>query len=44
MNFSIKPNRREIIWGYVYLALYLSVLSRLIPLGARYLAPQLNSA
>ena len=44
MNFSIKPNRREIIWGYVYLALYLSVLSRLIPLGARYLVPQLNSA
>lgn len=44
MNFFIKPNRRETIWGYVYLALYLSVLSRLIPLAAYYLAPQLNSA
>jgi membrane protease YdiL (CAAX protease family) len=43
MNFSTKPNRRETLWGGIYLILYMSVLPRLVPIAVALLAPGLDA-
>ena len=43
-TFTTKPNRREILWGGIYLILYMSVLPLAVPLAAMFLLPGLNEA
>ena len=44
MIFSTKPSRREILWGGIYLILYISILPLALPLVMMLLFPQLDSA
>jgi membrane protease YdiL (CAAX protease family) len=44
MLFSTKPSRREILWGGIYLILYMTVLPLAVPLAAIYLLPGLDEA
>ena len=42
--FSTKPGRREILWGGIYLVLYIAVLPLAVPLGVMLAFPGLNTA
>ena len=44
MIFSAKPSRREILWGGIYLILYLWILPLAVPLGAKALFPHWDAS
>ena len=43
MKFPTKPNRRETLWGGIYLILYISVLPLAVPMAVRWLFPQADA-
>ena len=44
MRFSTKPGRREILWGGIYLILYIFVMPWLVPLIVRFSGAGLDAA